>query len=1116
MEEVIFSGTEDKKPLNYAEVSLNISNEDKKLDLDYEDIKITRRIYRDNQSQFLINSKECRLKDIRELLLDTGIGKDGYSIISQGRVSSVINSNSKDRRALFEEASGISKHKYRKTESEKNLKKVEENLKEIESDFTYKKKELDILKKQKDNFEKYENLVEDINESSILYYKKTSDLIIKEKNKSLLERESIDKENQINEKDIENLESSINPIKIKIDDLSKNIDNLLKDKESISSKLNQLDKNIEINNQKLEFNQKDFDRVKNDYEKFNDKKEILINQVDELSEKKYKLEEKTHEIKVYIEKLRNDRKIIEENIEANNLSLENLDNKLKEIQSLLYKLDIKENTNENLRKKELEQKEALKKKLKENLELKDELLEKNNSFCDKNKKIKEEINELLKDIDLNKNKEQESNQLLDDINSNINRLNINIKEEISAYKVLDRMYGTNQGFFNQVQEFLNSTKNTKLKDHYIAPLSDLINIEDGYEDVINIALGSSIQNIVTKSQNDTKQLIDYVNNNDIGRITFLPLDRIKGYKKQRPNQREVIAMCYEIVNYNESLDGIIAHFLGNTIIVKDIKDAISLSQKINGYKIITLNLDVINPWGSMIAGKVKNLKYNSNLLNRKKKLRENKLTIINLDSKLKDSKKKRQTILNDRKNIDDIKISLKENLSKKKEELEVIEKLKSKNEFEIESINSRIEDIKIDLQKNEEYEDDNSNKEQLLSDRKNLEDKISKIKSKADEDNNNLSKLKEKLLDAINKSDVNGRDLSIIDSDISEKKNEIENNLEDIRLSNKIYLQTKEKISNLEKSIKDSKEKFRNLDKNLENISINIENLRKELSNLKEKISNDTKKLDINYKKRNKIELSFEKINLRIDNLNTKYEDLVVEINSMLIDKSLDDFKDSLDNYKSNPSISKKQIQLKLKSLNEIGFFEKDSKEKYDIKLEEFNFIETQKEDLLKSKEDIERLIRSLDKKMRKEFKEKFDIINENFKKIFKLLFLGGEASLELEDENLLEAGIEIKAKPPGKNLKNINLLSGGEKSLTAVCLLFAIFETNPAPFCLLDEIDAALDETNIKRYIDYLKTLSKNTQFIMITHRQTTMQLAEVIYGITMQEKGISKLYSIDFNDKE
>ena len=170
----------------------------------------------------------------------------------------------------------------------------------------------------------------------------------------------------------------------------------------------------------------------------------------------------------------------------------------------------------------------------------------------------------------------------------------------------------------------------------------------------------------------------------------------------------------------------------------------------------------------------------------------------------------------------------------------------------------------------------------------------------------------------------------------------------------------------------------------------------------------------------------------------------------------------------------------------------------------------------MKSKEDIERLIRSLDKKMRKEFKEKFDIINENFKKIFKLLFLGGEASLELEDENLLEAGIEIKAKPPGKNLKNINLLSGGEKSLTAVCLLFAIFETNPAPFCLLDEIDAALDETNIKRYIDYLKTLSKNTQFIMITHRQTTMQLAEVIYGITMQEKGISKLYSIDFNDKE
>ena len=720
-----------------------------------------------------------------------------------------------------------------------------------------------------------------------------------------------------------------------------------------------------------------------------------------------------------------------------------------------------------------------------------------------------------KNTNLEKIKEKILNEInkKDDLEKAINQNKLSCKEEISNYKIQKSLMERNEGYFYSVSDFLKKTKNTEIEKLYINTLANLITVKSGYEEIIENLIGQGLQNIVTWSKKDTREIINFVNKNKLGRITFLPLDSIKQNKKARVEEKEVIAMAYDLVSFDSKLENIINHFLSNTVVVKNIDDAVSLSNKIKGYRIISLNLDLINTWGSMVAGVNKARKSNINILNRNKKINEIKSRINKL-------RNERNDLLE---NYNSLNIKLEENqrlrqtkedeLVEANENLIDIRSIFDKKNYQKQSLIQRIDELKESLNESKEEENfKDIEKIKLKLSNVKKEDEI--LKEKSIENGKLINDLSNEIFKNKNSIEINTRDLNILENRISEDENSLLNLKQNIEFNQKMKKSLEESLINLEKEISacenkvfDTKEKLKEDEKNKIKISMEIDekkNSNHKLLSLSKNIENEL----------NEYSMKIVKFNYKLEAISKDLKNLEDEIRPF-ISKSLEDLKEN--NYEnSSKQIKKEELFNLQKELTQVGFFDENSKEDFEKAYKEFEFLDKQKIDLEKSKKDIEKMIKKLEEDMKDEFIKNFNIIDEKFQRIFKELFMGGKAKLSLDSNDLLDAGIDISACPPGKSTKNISLLSGGEKSLTAVALLFAIFETNPAPFSLLDEIDAAMDESNIKRYIDYLKSLSDKTQFIMITHRQTTMQLAEKIHGVTIGDGGISKIYSIDFDDEK
>ena len=568
-------------------------------------------------------------------------------------------------------------------------------------------------------------------------------------------------------------------------------------------------------------------------------------------------------------------------------------------------------------------------------------------------------------------------------------------------------------------------------------------------------------------------------------------------------------MAYELVSYDEKLKGIVGHFLGSTVVVKDIDAAISLSKKIKGYRIISLNLDIINTWGSMVAGTNKNKRSTTNLLNRKKKLIDLENSIKNLNQKQGSFEVKISEVNLDLEKKKASLIALRDTYEKKSEVKKDLVNSLERLKLKIESLSQQ----RIDLNGGDvDYEDRESSVDidKLKAEEEELIKILGKKNRNLDEKTEAFNLLKEELITLTNKMEISLRDKSLEENSLAN----IKNSLEDIRSNKKIQ---EKLLANLENDLDLSKQKAEELNKSIALYQEETQNLRLVIDELKESLKKregeNIKLIEENQKFEDELKnLDIERVKLsyKLDNANETYKNLEDEVGPY-ITMSLDDLKEK---FKEEEKISPTKSDLIniQKKINEVGFFTETAVEDFDTVDKEVNFIKEQVSDLKNSKADIEKMIVRLEKEMKDEFSRNFAVINKNFTKIFKILFMGGDARLILDSEDFLTAGVEIEAKPPSKSLKSISLLSGGEKALTAVALLFAIFEQNPAPFSILDEIDAALDEANIKRYIEYLKGLSDNTQFIMITHRQTTMQLAEKIHGVTIDDEGMSKLYSIGF----
>lgn len=1109
MKDVIFTGA--KSSMNIAEVKLNFSNEDKKLDIPYDKVAITRRIYRSGENEYKINDKRVRLKDIRELFFDTGVGKEGYSIIGQGRIDEIIMSSPKDRRAIFEEASGISKHKYRRDEASKKLESVNDDLEIIEKELEYKKKDYNLFKTYKENYLKHRDLTEEINKKSFFYLKnKSYDLIKKRDNLK----------NQIRDLDenIKSLESQNSEIKEKLSPFKKDY-NLDKERlENLLASLSSYEKNIEkahsslkLNEQKLDYDEKDRARIA----------DVLSSLETNFSKDSKDLEEKEdslNKIEKSILEIENDLKIKKETRDRLEKEIKSLNDEIfkekiayEEVKAKILDYQVFEKSRaiiDEKRKKDLEEKRQRIEKLDQEI---CELEKEYESLKSAEKILEGEILDLKERTNNLAEAINKANEELERSISSLNNLKLDLKSLLSDYKIEKNLLDNNQGYFYPVQDFLKKTKINGLGGFYLDTLANLISVKNGYEEIIDTLIGSGLQNIVTRTKDDTRELINFVNRERLGRLTFLPIDSINSFLKERPREPEVVAMAYELVSYDPKLTGIIGHFLGSTVVVKDIDAAISLSKKIKGYRIISLNLDIINTWGSMVAGTNKNKRSSTNLLNRKKKLSDLENSINNLTGKQKDFEKRISEInqdLGSKKNdLLGLKQDFEEKDKKKKDLASQIERLRLK----IESLSQHkadLDDQGLDYEERESDIDIERLKAEEISLKEDLEGQNAKLAEKSKV----FDILKEEIISLTNKLEINKRDKSLLENSLAN----IKNSLEDIRENKKIQ----EKLfANLENDLEESKKKAETLEKSIKLYQEEAEKLSQTIADLKDSLSKregeNSKLIEENQKfeeEIKKLDLERVKISYKLDSANENYKNLEDEV-SPYITMSLDDLAEK---FKADEKISPTKSELIdiQKRINEVGFFTETALEDFDNIDKEVNFIKAQVEDLRNSKADIEKMIVRLEKEMKDEFSKNFAIINENFTKIFKILFMGGDARLILDSEDFLTAGVEIEAKPPSKSLKSISLLSGGEKALTAVALLFAIFEQNPAPFSILDEIDAALDEANIKRYIEYLKGLSDKTQFIMITHRQTTMQLAEKIHGVTIDDEGISKLYSIGFGE--
>ncbi|MDU7649786.1 MAG: chromosome segregation protein SMC [Anaerococcus vaginalis] len=1113
MDDVIFQGADDKKPMNMAEVNLSFNNKDRALSSDYDLVKISRRIFRNGDNEYRLNGKRVRLKDIKELFLDTGIGKEGYSVIGQGRIDEILNSSNQERRNIFEEASGIATHKYRREESLKKLSKVDEDLEIIQREWDYKNKDKNKLEIEAKNFEKYTEIESLLNEKAYLFYANKSKSL-NEKNKDLIEQIKILKNNQEEKtKEFDKINESLLPIAENIRDLEnkyKNLNQRILDNEK---NIDKYTNKINLDRQKLLYNKKDLERNNSDFKSYDEK---FKNYEISLKNQKDKLKNTKNVIRNLEEKNRNLSEKKDESIallSSIQKEIERLKKEGEDLNKLIYDYDIDQKTRTILEKQRFENNKIINEKIQElNSDL--SKLSKDLNELEKEKEnLSKDIEE--KNTNLEKIKEKIINEInkKDDLEKAINQNKLSCKEEISNYKIQKSLMERNEGYFYSVSDFLKKTKNTEIEKLYINTLANLITVKSGYEEIIENLIGQGLQNIVTWSKKDTREIINFVNKNKLGRITFLPLDSIKQNKKARVEEKEVIAMAYDLVSYDSKLENIINHFLSNTVVVKNIDDAVSLSNKIKGYRIISLNLDLINTWGSMVAGVNKARKSNINILNRNKKINEIKSRINKL-------RNERNDLLE---NYNSLNIKLEENQklrqTKEDELVEVNENLIDirsifdKKNYQKQSLIQRIDELKESLNESKEEENfKDIEKIKLKLSNVKKEDEI--LKEKSIENSKLINDLSNEIFKNKNSIEINTRDLNILENRISEDENSLLNLKQNIEFNQKMKKSLEESLINLEKEINacenkvvDTKERVKEDEKNKIKISMEIDekkNSNHKLLSLSKNIENEL----------NEYSMKIVKFNYKLEAISKDLKNLEDEIRPF-ISKSLEDLKEN--NYEnSSKQIKKEELFNLQKKLTQVGFFDENSKEDFEKAYKEFEFLDKQKIDLEKSKKDIEKMIKKLEEDMKDEFIKNFNIIDEKFQRIFKELFMGGKAKLSLDSNDLLDAGIDISACPPGKSTKNISLLSGGEKSLTAVALLFAIFETNPAPFSLLDEIDAAMDESNIKRYIDYLKSLSDKTQFIMITHRQTTMQLAEKIHGVTIGDGGISKIYSIDFDDEK
>ena len=1110
-EDIIFAGTQNRKSLGFAEASIVIDNSDGKLPIEYSEVTVTRKIYRSGETGYYINKVPCRLKDILELFMDTGIGKDGYSIIGQGKIDEILSNKSEDRRHIFEEAAGIVKYRVRKAESEKKLEQTKLNLLRINDIISEIESNIDPLKMQAEKAKQFLDLREELKNIEVglfLYniesYKEKLEQIVKD-----IEIMENHKQEEVEKQ--EKLQKNKDDLKIAIDNLTSKIEEAQNLGFESSNKIEKINSEISISKERIINNNQNEERIKNEIkeceeriEELEEEKKQKVEKKDSLFSNKEKfekeLDEKQEELKKIMEKMSTK----ELEIEGKKQLLEKYTDEKYEKSSNINAQDVNyQNIQKRQNNLKLEISEVIS-ELDGQRDTKQELSSKFFEIENKRSKLVNEIEEVSK-------QKQECENKINEFDISINKIVDEIRMKKSRLNFLIETEKEKEGYVKSVKSILIACdRDLNLKKGMHGVLANLISVDKKYETAIEMCLGASLQNIVTENEQDAKKLVEYLRKNNLGRASFLPITTVKGKKidKIKSKTNGVIGIASDLINTDKKYRQIVESLLGRTVIVDNMDTAINLAkQNSYSFRIVTLKGDVINPSGAIQGGSVQTKTVN--ILGRSKEIEELKNNINLLDEKVKalqeDKVKYQESVSSVIEKAKEFEKSLQEidiTYATEKQKILAIEE-------KIDSSQIRLSKLKQESKKNEEQKIEiQNNKEEEKRRIEEIELEVQKL-NEVIQEFASLNKDNQKYVDDLN-FDITNLKISVssfdesgtsIDEMILRINQDIENKNNELNVKNEENKELNNKITELNNEVIEIKNLVANSSTKVEELKASRLKNNEELAKIEKDISSqfdvieDLKehcvKIDV---KKTKLEQDLEQV------INTLWEEYEITPNNAGDYKKPD-----------NVLTTQKQVNTLRNNIKDLGSINIDAIEEYKKTKERYDFMCEQRLDLDVTAGKLRKIIYDMTETMKNQFSEKFKQINKNFSEVFVELFGGGKAELILNDEdNILECGIDIKVQPPGKKLQNMMLLSGGEKAFTAIALLFAILKINPAPFCILDEIEAALDDVNVYRYAEYLKKFSNDTQFLVITHRKGTMEAADTVYGITMEENGISKLLSM------
>ena len=1123
MQDVIFSGTELRKPLGYAYVAITLDNSDHQLAIDYNEVTVARRIYRSGESEYLLNGTPCRLKDVNELFYDTGIGKEGYSIIGQGQIDKILSGKPEERRELFDEAAGIVKFKRRKLAAQKKLEDEQQNLVRVNDILSELEKQIGPLEKQ--------------SETAKIYLKKKEELKTLDVNMFLLE-------NQRLQEQLKGAQEKYDIASEDLENTSKQYENIKEEYEKIEGQITLLDETIEKNRSALtdtsmlrgklegEINvlKEQIHSARNNEEHLKQRREAVLNEIaaknqdkegilsdkGQIDEQVAEIEKKRDEAKAALTAVQSCIEELNNQIEGGKNAIIEALNARATIKSKLGRYDTM-TEQVNIRKAELTSRIL---RMKSDEAQQEETLK---ALNDEFEKINEKIRTLNDAVESKEEKLTLLRETLADKDKKLRDTQVSYHQEKSRLEALSNLTERYEGYGGSVKKVMERKEQEK---GIVGVVADIIKVDKKYETAIETALGGNIQNIVTDDEETAKRMIGYLKQTKAGRATFLPLTSIthpQEFKNPESlKEKGVLGMADELVHVDEKYRNVAKAMLGRIVVVDQVDNAVRIARKFDyGIRMVTLEGELLVPGGAISGGAFKN---NSNLLGRRREMEEMEARVKKylkevdtLLQEIEDTKAERNKL---RLSLEEDKASLQKkfieqntarlNVIKAKERKEEASESSLELKNEEREIESQIQEIRLSKEEiSRELQDSETLEKQTEGKIKECQVLLDEKRSEESENLAGVNALEVEVEKMLQQQGFHQQNVDRINAELERSKSEL-SEIEEGLLGNTGDIEQKENnIRQIEETIQASHTSQSDTEKQLqeditkkEELSAKQKNFFKDREALSEKMAGlDKEVYRLNAQREKLQDMTESQINYMWDEYEITLSDAAGMRNEELND---------LPAMKRDISTLKDQIK-------KLGDVNVNAIEDYKNLMERYSFLKTQHDDLIEAEKTLEDIITELDTAMRKQFHEKFGEISREFDKVFKEMFGGGKGTLELmEDEDILEAGIRIIAQPPGKKLQNMMQLSGGEKALTAIALLFAIQNLKPSPFCLLDEIEAALDESNVSRFAKYLHKLTRHTQFIVITHRRGTMEQVDRLYGITMQEKGVSTLVSVNLIDKE